>query len=99
MAISRLSVVVSGFGGGFDPVHTTLVVISERFGMFQDVSGTAANNHVDCCVVVLQNWTVGGKIPVVAGTDAEVYLACARTAGIRELAQCRACRVVNTLKV
>ena len=45
------------------------------------------------------NWTVGGKIPVVAGTDAEVYLACARTAGIRDLSQCRSVRVVNTLKV
>ena len=41
----------------------------------------------------------GGKIPVCAGTDAEVFLACARAAGIRNLAEVRACRVVNTLKV
>eukprot|EP01047_Picozoa_sp_COSAG01_P056153 COSAG01_NODE_6335_length_3730_cov_3.544478_2_plen_113_part_00 len=34
-----------------------------------------------------------------AGTDAEVYLACARTAGVRDLATARAVRVQNTLKV
>ena len=36
---------------------------------------------------------------VCAGTDAEVYLACARAAGVRDLSKCRACRVVNTLRV
>eukprot|EP01043_Picozoa_sp_COSAG02_P092463 COSAG02_NODE_29076_length_576_cov_1.297694_2_plen_75_part_00 len=28
-----------------------------------------------------------------------MYLACARAAGIRDLSKCRACRVVNTLRV
>ena len=32
-------VLVLGFGVGFSPVHTRLVVASGRFGMFQDVSG------------------------------------------------------------
>ena len=36
---------------------------------------------------------------VCAGTDAEVYLACARAAGVRDLSKCHACRVVNTLRV
>ena len=35
MVISRLSVLVSGFGLGFGLVHTTLVVISECFRTFQ----------------------------------------------------------------
>jgi hypothetical protein len=41
MVIKRLSVLVSGFS----PVHTTLVVVSGYFGMFQDVSGSAVNGH------------------------------------------------------
>ena len=45
MVISRLSVLVSGFGVGFGLVHTTLVVVSGCFEMFQDVSGSAANDH------------------------------------------------------
>ena len=45
------------------------------------------------------NWTIGGKMPVCVGSDVEVYLACARVAGIRDLSNCKACRVVNTLKV
>jgi hypothetical protein len=39
MAINRLSVLVSGFGVGFGLVHTTLMVVSGGFRMFQDVSG------------------------------------------------------------
>ena len=33
-----------GFRGGFSPVHTTLVVVSGYFGMFQDVS-ESVNDH------------------------------------------------------
>jgi hypothetical protein len=36
MAINHLSVSVSGFGVCFSPVHTTLVVASGCFGMFQE---------------------------------------------------------------
>ena len=39
MFIKSLLVLVLGFGVGFSPVHTRLVVASGRFGMFQDVSG------------------------------------------------------------
>jgi hypothetical protein len=40
MVLNRFSVLVSGFGVGFGLVHTSLVVVSGRFGMFQDVSGS-----------------------------------------------------------
>ena len=39
MVINRLSVLASGFGVGFGLIHTTLVVVSGYFGIFQDVSG------------------------------------------------------------
>ena len=45
MVINCLSVLVSIFGLDFSPVHTTLVVVSGRFGMFQDVSGSAVSGH------------------------------------------------------
>jgi hypothetical protein len=45
MVINRLSVLGSGFGVGFSPVHTTLVVVSGRFMMFQNVSGSAVNGR------------------------------------------------------
>ena len=34
-----------GFRGGFSPVHTPLVVVSGCFRMFQDVSGSAVDDH------------------------------------------------------
>ena len=43
MVINRLSVLVSGFGVGFSPVHTMFVVTSGRFMMFQGVSGPAVH--------------------------------------------------------
>ena len=88
IGIHRLAEPSHGNGGGMGLAD----IISRKFFDALDLELTW--KHMISC-----NWTVGGKIPVVAGTDAEVYLACARTAGIRELAHCRACRVVNTLKV
>jgi hypothetical protein len=34
-----------GFRGGFSLVHTTLVLVSGRFGMFRDISGSAVNGR------------------------------------------------------
>ena len=45
MVINRLSVLFLGFMMGFSPVHTTSVVVSGRFGMLQDVSGSAVYGH------------------------------------------------------
>jgi hypothetical protein len=45
MVTTRRPVLVWGFGGGFSPVHTTLVVVSGRFGLVRDVSGSAVNGH------------------------------------------------------
>ena len=47
MVISRLSVLVSGFGGDFGLVHTTLAAVLGWFRVFQDVSGSVVNGH-DC---------------------------------------------------
>jgi hypothetical protein len=49
MTINRLSVLVSVSGVGFGLVNTTLVVVSGGFGMFQDVSGSAVNDHGCLC--------------------------------------------------
>ena len=67
-------------------------IVSRKF--FEALDLELTWKHMISC-----NWTVGGKVPVVAGTDAEVFLACARTAGVRDITQCRSCRIVNTLRV
>ena len=79
------------------PVLTSLLsaeadLISQSF--YDAIDQQLTWKHAISC-----NWTVGMKIPVVAGTDAEVFLACCRTAGVRDVSSVRACRVVNTLKV
>jgi hypothetical protein len=43
MVINHISVLLSGCGMGFGPVHTTLVVVSGCFQIFQDISGSAVN--------------------------------------------------------
>jgi hypothetical protein len=48
MVVNHLSVLVSGFGVGFSPIHTALVVVSESSMVFQDVSGSAVNDHAAC---------------------------------------------------
>ena len=76
--IHRLREESHGNGGGMALAD----IVSKKFYEALDMELTW--KHMISC-----NWTVGGKIPVCAGTDAEVYLACARTAGVRDLATCR----------
>jgi hypothetical protein len=63
MAINRHSILVSGFGDGFGLVHTALAVVLGGFAVFQDVSGSLANDHGihfmvgDCAgAIVAKGW-------------------------------------------
>jgi len=88
IGIHRLTEKSHGNGGGMALAD----IVSKKFFTALDLELTW--QHMVAC-----NWPVGGKIPVCVPTDAEVFLACARTAGIRDFATCRAARIVNTLRV
>jgi len=88
IGIHRLSPSSHGNGGGMGLAD----IVSRKF--FESVDLDLTWKHL-----ISANWVNGGKMPCCAGTDAEVYLACTRVAGIRNIDECRAMRIVNTLRV
>jgi hypothetical protein len=88
IGVHRLSEASHGNGGGMGLAD----IVSRQF--YEAVDLPLTWKHLISC-----NWCQGGKMPVCAGNDAEVYLACARMAGVRDIGTCVACRVTDTLHV
>eukprot|EP00658_Telonema_sp_P-2_P010793 TRINITY_DN14090_c1_g1_i2.p1 TRINITY_DN14090_c1_g1~~TRINITY_DN14090_c1_g1_i2.p1 ORF type:complete len:381 (-),score=66.21 TRINITY_DN14090_c1_g1_i2:326-1468(-) len=88
IGIHRLAAASHGNGGGMGLAD----IVSNKFVEAVDLKLTWKH-------LISANWVAGGKLPVCAGNDAEVYLACVRAAGVLDLSTCRACRIVSTLEV